>query len=179
MSEQDLIGEYRLEVTSPPCDPGAERYNAFAHLQVDISELMPYLNAIWPGAIYDRDGNHLQARWDGRAVTLHARMIAVAGFEERAEAEEAVRQLVSELNQVWQRRQEIEPRYDKRQRPNALAIYRLLPRSNCKACGQASCFAFATQLAAGMTTLDQCLPLGEPEHAAQRAQLEALLDQAI
>jgi len=37
-----------------------------------------------------------------------------------------------------------------------LEIYKLLPKTNCKECGQATCLAFAMQLAAGKASLDQC-----------------------
>lgn len=37
-----------------------------------------------------------------------------------------------------------------------LAIYKLLPKTNCKDCGQATCLAFAMQLAAGKVSLDAC-----------------------
>ncbi|MBO8129099.1 MAG: acetyl-CoA decarbonylase/synthase complex subunit gamma [Peptococcaceae bacterium] len=37
-----------------------------------------------------------------------------------------------------------------------LAIYKMLPKTNCKECGQATCLAFAMQLAAGKTSLDKC-----------------------
>ena len=40
-----LIENYDLEIFTPPCDPGAERYAARARLTVDISEVLPYLNA--------------------------------------------------------------------------------------------------------------------------------------
>ena len=47
-----LIEKYDLEIFTPPCDPGAERYSARARLIVDISETLPYLNATLRGAIY-------------------------------------------------------------------------------------------------------------------------------
>ncbi len=37
-----------------------------------------------------------------------------------------------------------------------LAIYKLLPKTNCKDCGQATCLAFAMQLAAGKASLEAC-----------------------
>ncbi|ACA59385.1 acetyl-CoA decarbonylase/synthase complex subunit gamma [Candidatus Desulforudis audaxviator] len=37
-----------------------------------------------------------------------------------------------------------------------LAIYKLLPKTNCKECGQATCLAFAMQIAAGKAGLDTC-----------------------
>ncbi|MDQ7790908.1 MAG: acetyl-CoA decarbonylase/synthase complex subunit gamma [Desulforudis sp.] len=39
---------------------------------------------------------------------------------------------------------------------NGLAIYKLLPKTNCKDCGQATCLAFAMQMAAGKASLDAC-----------------------
>ena len=37
-----------------------------------------------------------------------------------------------------------------------IAIYKLLPRTNCKDCGQPTCLAFAMQLAMKKASLDQC-----------------------
>lgn len=37
-----------------------------------------------------------------------------------------------------------------------LAIFKLLPKTNCKECGLPTCMAFAMALASGKTTLDQC-----------------------
>ena len=39
---------------------------------------------------------------------------------------------------------------------NGLAIYKLLPKTNCKDCGQATCLAFAMQMAAGKASLNAC-----------------------
>ncbi|MDI6709305.1 MAG: acetyl-CoA decarbonylase/synthase complex subunit gamma [Thermoanaerobacterales bacterium] len=43
-----------------------------------------------------------------------------------------------------------------------LQIFKLLPRTNCRECGQATCLAFAMQLAAGRASLDLC-PHAGPE----------------
>lgn len=42
-----------------------------------------------------------------------------------------------------------------------LAIFKLLPKTNCKDCGQATCLAFAMQLAAGKTSPDACPHLSD------------------
>ena len=44
-----LVEDYDLEIFTPPCDPGAERYAARARLTVDISAVLPYLNATLRG----------------------------------------------------------------------------------------------------------------------------------
>lgn len=47
-----------------------------------------------------------------------------------------------------------------------LEIYKLLPKTNCKECGQATCLAFAMQLAAGKASLDQCPHVSEAAREA-------------
>ena len=48
-----LIDKYDLEVFTPPCEPGAERFSAIARLVTDIREVLPYLNATLRGAVYN------------------------------------------------------------------------------------------------------------------------------
>ena len=47
-----MIETYDLEVYTPYCDPGAERFTAKARLKVDISEVLPYLNATLHGGSF-------------------------------------------------------------------------------------------------------------------------------
>ena len=52
-----LIENYDLEVFTPPCEPGAERFAATARLRVDIADVLPYLSATLRGAIYHKQAN--------------------------------------------------------------------------------------------------------------------------
>jgi acetyl-CoA decarbonylase/synthase complex subunit gamma len=54
-------------------------------------------------------------------------------------------------------------------------VYRLLPMTNCKACGDENCMAFATKLVNREVNLDACPPLLEAAHRAAYEQLWALL----
>jgi len=79
------------------------------------------------------------------------------------------------VNRTWERRAELEPSYEVRRRPTMMEVYKLLPRSNCKECGEVSCFVFANKLVAGHVELQGCPVLDEPECAEQQAHLAALL----
>lgn len=173
-----LIDDYDLTLTSPPCEPGSERWSAFAALDTDISEALPYLNAVWPDAIYDHASKVLTRRSEGPAVALRPHEIGVSDVADRADAARILDELVGEINRVWDRRNEIRPDYAKRTRPTAMAIYRLLPRTNCKACGQPTCFTFALQIAAGNMELSACEPFNSDEFATQRQRLQGLLGPA-
>ena len=174
-----LIQEYDLRVISPPCEPGAERWSAFAHLTVDIGEALPYLNARLQGCIYDRRGQVLTWRSGGHAVSIRPNEIAVSNLEDRTEAQAIMEKLVALVNEIWDQRADIQPDYRERKRLNPLAIYRLLPGSNCKMCGEPTCFIFATKLALGAVDLRQCTPLLEEKWREKRARLVALVESAV
>jgi ArsR family metal-binding transcriptional regulator len=173
--ENVLIENYDLELFTPPCHPGVETWSAVARLEVDISQVLPYLNATLPGAIYNQAARALTWKKEGRNSAFHAFEIAASKLEDRAEAEQIIAGLVKMVNQTWARRAEIEPDFEMRQRPTPMAIFKLLPGTNCQACGQPTCFNFALQLAAGQQKLDQCPPLLEPACAERLAQLRAMV----
>jgi len=172
-----LIEKYDLEVFTPPCEPGAERFSAIAHLPNDIREVFPYLNATLRGAVYEPAVPSVSWRKAGHYVVFQPNQIGVSNVEDREAAIKEVEGIIALVNRTWERRDQIEPNYETRRRPTGLEVYKLLPRTNCKACGEASCFAFANKLAAGQVRLEACTPLFEdPQYAQQREELATLLD---
>jgi hypothetical protein len=77
-----LIERYDLEVFTPPCDPGAERYAARARLTMDISEVLPYLNATLRGAVYLKEANALTWKKGGHDIAFHDYEIAASNVED-------------------------------------------------------------------------------------------------
>ena len=60
-----------------------------------------------------------------------------------------------------------------------IAIYKNLPKTNCKECGQDNCMAFATKIVNREVELDSCKPLLKPEYAKQYAILKEMLKPAV
>ncbi len=58
-------------------------------------------------------------------------------------------------------------------------IYKLLPRINCKECGQDNCMAFATKIVNREVSIDSCKPLLKPENAKAYEKLKDLLKPAV
>lgn len=166
-----LIESYRLEVFTPPCSPGDERYSAIAHLQVDIREALPYLNATLQGAAYSRAAQALSWRKASHYVVFHPGRIAISNVVDRQAAIDELDGLVKLVNRTWEHRREIEPSVEEQRRPTPMALYKLLPNTNCRQCGQPTCWNFALKLAADQITLAQCPPLFEPAFAGRLAQL--------
>ena len=135
----------------------------------------PFLNATLRGAVYTEPAHSLTWKKAGHNVAFHADRIAVSNVEDRQEAIEELDGLVKLVNRTWERRDEITPDHTTRQRPTAMAVYKLLPASNCRQCGQPTCWNFALKLVAGQVELAACPPLGEPAYVERLVVLEALL----
>jgi ArsR family metal-binding transcriptional regulator len=170
-----LIPTYELEVFTPPCEPGAERFSAAAHLSVNIREALPYLNATLRGAVYNRDVHVLTWKKAGHNIAFHADQIVISDVEDRDAAIQEMDGLVKLVNRTWERRGELTPDYEMHQRPTAMALYKLLPGTNCRLCGQPTCWSFALKLAVAQVELADCPPLGEPAYADRLAVLEGLI----
>ncbi|RPI56198.1 MAG: hypothetical protein EHM56_04650 [Chloroflexi bacterium] len=174
-----LIETYNLQVFTPPCDPGTERFSAFARLTVDIREVLPYLNATLRGAAYNAAAPALTWKKGGHNIAFHPDRIAVSNVADREAAIQELEGLIKLVNHTWERRAEIEPSHDVHRRPGLMEVYKLLPRSNCKACGEASCFVFANKLVASHVRLQDCPVLDELQHAEQRATLTGMLGEEM
>jgi ArsR family metal-binding transcriptional regulator len=104
-----LIEHYDLDVFTPPDGTGAEKFTAIARLTVDISEVLPYLNATLHGAVYQRAANALTWKKGEHHLTLHTQQIAVGNVEDYDVAVAEIDELVTLINHTWDRRAEITP----------------------------------------------------------------------
>jgi acetyl-CoA decarbonylase/synthase complex subunit gamma len=58
-------------------------------------------------------------------------------------------------------------------------VYKLLPKINCKECGQENCMAFATKIVNREVTIDSCPPLLKKENEKAYNQLKELMKPAV
>jgi len=54
-------------------------------------------------------------------------------------------------------------------------VYRLLPRTNCRECGEPNCMAFATRVVNGELTIEECPPLAKEEYRTAHDDLATLM----
>lgn len=170
-----LIKDYDLEVFTPPCEPGAERFSAVARLTVDISEVLPYLNATLRGAVYLPEAKALTWKKGGHIIAFHAYEVATSNVEDREGAEKELKGLIDLVNRTWERRAEIEPDFSTHHRPTPMEIYKLLPQTNCKQCGEPTCYTFALKLAASQRKVSDCQPLFDNQYKEQLAMLQEIV----
>jgi ArsR family metal-binding transcriptional regulator len=168
LQDQPIIEEFNIELCNPACHKGASVWSAIARLSRDVSEVMPYLNAVLEKAVYDQENDYLIWKEGGRKYALRPQELAVSLILDREQATELVEKAVAEINRVWERRTEITPDHSRRTPPRLLDILKLLPRTNCGACGVQSCMAFAAELVEGTLSPEDCPPLAEDAEALAR-----------
>jgi len=163
--QDDVFGEARIMVLAP-CVADATKIRLIAHLTGDLTEVFPYLNAEMKEACYNARGPTFTFMDGYRMVSLYARRIAVAKADEIVDGWRTLETIRRRANDAWARRAHIEPCYVMRQKPPALEIFKRLPGTNCRACGEATCLAFAVRMYSGEVSPSQCRAVfgGGQEH---------------
>ncbi len=174
-----IAKDYDLHLEAPACEPGSEYWNATATFKEDLSDVFPYLNAEWKGAIYSPEAKQITWRSGGRAIAIRPYEITISDLPDRDTATIELEKILADINRIWMDRENLTPRETPRKRLVAMEVYQLLPQTNCKECGSASCFAFASQLTVGEADVNACRPLFEEEQYAKKRQaLADMLAQA-
>jgi ArsR family metal-binding transcriptional regulator len=154
-----LLRGYRKEIFRPECNPQFQSLHCIARLDEDIAAVLPYLNTVLGGHQYFREPPALTLKSHGKLITLHPREIAVNALRDEEEADKILEWLKEEINETWGKRSEIKPSFETPARPRILEILKLLPRTNCRECGQPTCMVFAAQVAEGGRGAEDCPPL--------------------
>ena len=161
-----------------PCLADPEKIRVIAEISDEIHEVFPYLNATLKGCIYNHPALTLTIKKEGKLFTLHTNHITLAKIEDEKEAEEILGWLKNLINETYEKRDQIEPSYSKGEELKALDIFKLLPGTNCRKCGEPTCLAFAVRLVGEGIEIRQCIPLFSEEYREKQKVLSELLQAA-
>lgn len=162
MNKKALIGNYTYKLKSPACHPGADSWSLQIRLTEDISEVLPYINAELHRADFNRKAGVLVWKGKGKKFAFRPKEISVAPVKNREDADAFCREAVGLVNDIWQRRNEIEPDYTRLELPSVMEIYSKLPKTNCKECGYPTCMAFAAAYRLGEAAERDCPQMPDP-----------------
>jgi len=154
-----LLKSYRLEIFNSKCQPGAMSVHCFAHLDQDVSETLPYLNSVLGGFEYIKLPASVTFKIHGKLITVHGNKIAVNALKDEKEAKKIIEWLKHEINDAWNKKDEINPCYEGLPRPQVIEILKLLPKTNCRECGVPTCMVFAAQMAEEIKGIKDCSQL--------------------
>ncbi|MBU4234081.1 MAG: hypothetical protein L6277_18015 [Desulfobacterales bacterium] len=166
-----------FDIFRPKMDASKEVLHGIATFTADISPVFPYVNAELGGWDYDQTNQVLLLKMsDGKWITLHPQKIAIRGARDMAEAKALLAWIQGQINDIYVRREAITPRHMSQAGLKVMEILKLLPMTNCKACGYAACMAYAAALREGEIRLEDCPPLWEEKFREKREKLQAYLE---
>jgi len=173
-----LLHDYKVtKVGRSLCNP--EWIAVRAGLGDDISEVLPYLNAIVKNAVYTPEVQNLNFKIDTGAISLMPREIIVGQVTCEEDGVKALDYVKKLINDTWERRTNISPIYERREEIKARDILDFLPKTNCRDCGLPTCFAFGVALLKGQKRLPDCPALSKLEFTQDRETLGRLLQTGI
>jgi len=157
---EDIVGRLAIVVLAP-CVADLDRLRLTAHLSGDVADVLPYLNTEMPQGSYVAKLPVFTFMDGHRMVSLFRDRVGIAKADDIVDAWASLERLRCLANDVWARRDAITPSLELRRRPPALEVYKRLPGTNCKACGEPTCTAFAWAVWRGDADPELCLPVFE------------------
>ncbi len=140
-----------------------------------LDEVLPYL-ATLPGIIaYNPDAHTLTFRRPAGFMTLYSDRVYITQVSNADEGLELLAALKDAVNATWDNRQQLMAVMAARHAPRPLDVWSLLPQTNCRQCGEATCIAFAVGLLQQKRDVSECPPLRADDALTdRRAALEAM-----
>jgi len=160
--EEDVLGEAAIVVLAP-CVADSTKIRLIAHTSGDMAQAFPYMNAEMREASYNAKGPTFTFMVGYRMISMYPQRIAVAKADEIVDGWRTLEMIRCRVNDAWARRAQIEPCYEMREKPPALEIFKRLPKTNCRACGELTCLAFAVRVWMGELPASKCLPVFQGE----------------
>lgn len=141
-----------------------------------LDDVLPYL-ATLPGIIaFNPEQCTLTFRRQPGFLTLQSDEVYITQVKNFDEGLELLAALKESINAVWEHRSELVAVKTAKRTPRPLDIWALLPRTNCKKCGEQTCMAFAAGLLQQKRSLDECPILkSDLNFDERRATLVAML----
>ncbi len=158
-----------------PCIVEANKVRAEAALSRDVSEIMPYLNAIIKKATFIKEKPLITFPENSRVITLYPRKVRIIKALNSTDVMSILDWLKNLINTTYEKRNEIEPCYESRTQ-STLKVYSKLPQTNCGECREKTCLAFATKLLRWEQKLENCRPLFTEENEKPRKALIEILE---
>ena len=141
-----------------------------------LTDVIPYLAAL-PGIIaYNPNTCTITFRRQPGFLTIYAEKVFITQAQDTEEGLVLLDALKAAINSTWDHRHELRPSRVAQHAPQHLDIYTMLPQTNCRQCGEATCLAFAVSLVLHKRQLDECIPLHQDTaFVDRRAALDAML----
>ncbi|MCK9441720.1 MAG: ArsR family transcriptional regulator [Methanothrix sp.] len=176
-ARKDLSGTSLLQITQVrqllPCIADATKFRIIARLQPQLGGALKLLEPLFPRARYSERIGALIIQKGNVLITLYSTgNVTMTMISSEAEARDVLEGLKETINKAIA--SGVTPVAREKVKVDHAEIYKYLPKTDCKICGEQSCYAFAIRMVAGEAALEKCTPLQEPRFATSLETLQAL-----
>ena len=163
-------------VQTIPCLAEPDKIIVVGKPSQPLDGVLPYLATLPNIIAYNPQEATLTFRRQRGFLTLYRERVYITKVRNVDEGLQLLADLTDAINATWAHRHELVPVTTPRQAPKLFDLWSMLPQTNCKRCGEATCTAFAAGLLQGKRALTDCPPLASDAALAdRRAALEAML----
>jgi ArsR family metal-binding transcriptional regulator len=157
------------------CIADPTKIRIIAKIEGEVQNAFPYLNRVREDAVYNQAIQTITIKEGEKIITIHPIHITMTMIQDEKEAVEMLEKLKELINSTYERRTEIEPLFEMRESLKVKEILKYLPLTNCRACGERSCFAFAYKFLKKEIELERCSEILKEEYVEKRQALFEIL----
>ncbi len=173
----DLSQAKPIEITEVrqllPCIANPSKFRVIANMAPPLGGTLKVFEPLFPRGRYSDKIKALIMQKGEIITTIYGSgKVTMTMIKNEDEAREALDNLRSIINKAIAKGVAPAPR--EKVRVEYMELYKYLPQTNCRECGEQSCYTFAIKLMGGETSLDKCAPLKEPKYATNQEHLQVL-----
>jgi ArsR family metal-binding transcriptional regulator len=172
---------YKISITEKtPCLLEPRKLQITAQADKPLNEIISILFLAIPHSQYAKAFGSVTFLLEGKLVTVYSSGKINLGCVLREEIAlrllEKLKAMLDKAYEYYEKHGPPNPKLlDIKQKLNPLEIYKYLPKTNCKECGEQGCFPFAVKLANGEKTLNECPQIQQPKCSINKEQLEKMI----
>ena len=175
----DLAGTKPIEIAEVrqllPCIADKTKFRIIARVEPPLGGALKLLEPLFPRARYSEKIGALIIQRGNILITAYSTgNVTMTMISSENEAKQTLEDLKRTINEAIAKGVTPVPR--EKIKVDHAEIYEYLPKTNCKICGDQSCYTFAIRLMGREITLDKCTPLLEPKYATNLEHLRVLLE---
>ncbi|MEM3697750.1 MAG: (Fe-S)-binding protein [Candidatus Bathyarchaeia archaeon] len=163
-----------------PCLLEPRKLQITAQADKPLNEIVPILFLAIPHSQYAKAFGSVTFLLEGKLVTVYSDGKIKLGCVFREEIAlrllEKLKAILDKAYEYYEKHGSPDPKLlEAKQKLNPIEIYKHLPKTNCKECGEQGCFPFAVKLANGEKTLQECTQIQQPQYSADEEKLEKMI----
>lgn len=174
---KDLSQAKPVEVTEVrqllPCIADSTKFRVVANMAPPLGGVLKILEPIFPRGNYSDKKDSLIVQKGETITTIYGSgKVVMRMVKNEDEAKKELENFRTIINETIEKGVVPPPR--EKIRVELMHLYKYLPQTNCRECGEQGCYSFAIRLMAGQVSLDRCTQLKEQGYETNLKRLQFL-----